>query len=193
MPLKMKEILKNEQVVASVAAVFEKKNVDANKQLSSSTKSFNADTDPSPYHTDGIIVTCSSSGTKNNFCLDDKISFETAVNDFNSVVEDVQKICNTNSPKGNQYCVTTINDRQDQDHIFHKVEIKQTPQSHDLHCSETQKSAISGSDYTETTTESSDSDEEKQLIVNENFDTISEEICRFQPNEGNYLKCNSFV
>lgn len=191
MPLIMKEILKNGEVTTSTVGVIEKNDFDINKKLSSSTtKSFSTNTDPSPHHTDENIVTCSSSGTKNNFCLDDKISFETAVSDFNSVVEDVQKICNTNSPKG-------INDQQDQNNTFHKVEIKQTPQSHDFNYNESKRSTISRLDYidsgTSTTTDSSDSDEEKELIVNENFGTISEEICSLQPNEGNYLKNNSIV
>lgn len=184
----MKEFYENGDVAMPVAVV-EKKNVDVNKDLSSSPKSSNTKTNSSPCHPDEKHVTCSSSAPKNNFCLDDKISFESAVNDFNNVVEDVQKICNTNLPKGNPYSITTIQDKQDRNHIFHKLEIKQNLQNHGHHDNELNRLTISSLGYIDSpiTTESSDSHEEKELIVNENVTTISEEICSLQSHEGNYL------
>ncbi|CAH1159634.1 unnamed protein product [Phaedon cochleariae] len=84
--------------------------------------------------------------TKNNHCSDgeplDRISFESAVNDFNSVVEDVQKFCASDSLKRNRKTAETL------DRYAHAAD--------DV--------SDSGSDGGDT---SSDSDVEKEHVINE--------------------------
>lgn len=183
----MGELCNSEEVVTADDAILENPNLKKNREFSSSTKTCITKTKPSPtYHTNEKHMTCSSSPTKNNFCLDDEISFESAVNDFNSVAKDVQRICTSDLSERDQNNFTT--DLHDPSCIFHEVEIEKNTQSHELH-GKGQETYISGVKYIDSVSSSGSSynGEETEQISNEKLDTRSEEVCSLQPFEGNYL------
>lgn len=187
----MRELCRNGTVVAAVITVLEKHNIDINKQFSSSTKTPTTEThSSSSCLTDENHLTCSSSETKNNVCLDDEISFESAVKDFNSVAEDVQKICTYNTLTRKRNNTTT--DLLSQKRTFHDVEFEQNLEKHELGDNSPLVGAVySDSATTSSSKKSSDSDEEREFIINDNLETISEEINGSRSYQGNYSQFNT--
>lgn len=148
------------------------------------TKTFITTTNPSMYFTDEKHVTRSDSIPKNNFCLGDEIAFESAVKDFNSVVEDVEKICTKNSsietPKRIRNRVTT--DQRNSDRAFQE-DSHQTPREQN-EGDETRQISYSASSCSER----SDSNEEKEeSIVNGNLVSASDQIYDLHYDQGKYL------
>lgn len=188
MSLKMGKMCQSGAVVAAVVAVLEKQNNNINQCFSSSTKTSDTKKNSSPYYdSDESNVSCSSSVTKNNLCLVDEFSFESAVNDFNSVAEDVQKICTSNSLKRDQHNIIT--DLQDKNVVFHDVEFEQNPQNRELNNRGQETPPLSGAVYSESANadkKSSDSDGERDPIISDNLATISEEISSSQSCQGNH-------
>ncbi|KAG5883909.1 hypothetical protein JTB14_032133 [Gonioctena quinquepunctata] len=202
----MREVCKSGTVVAAVVAVLEKQKFDNNdsdkRQFSSAetnkTPSIENGEDPS-LPRQGTLdrnKTCSSSPTKNSRrCLDDEISFESAVKDFHSVAEDVQNFCTTNSLKRCHDRVKTES-QGDQRRLCHEVvEYKCNGVRHNSHGGvhygsdedRTNRAYSEGSDSDDSDgsgCDSSDSDEEKEHVISEGLATITEELSSVHSYQG---------
>ncbi|XP_018560888.1 liprin-beta-2 isoform X2 [Anoplophora glabripennis] len=142
----MREVCKGSAVVAAVVAVLEK------QQTLNGTRHFGSSKrEPSMPESDG-------SPSKNSRYQDDQLSFESAVKDFDSVAEDVQKICATDSLKRTRNVET---DGRCQNGAFATGD---------------EEGSSDDSDSDESSDSESDSDEEREHVISEGLATIAEEL-----------------
>ncbi|XP_074037657.1 liprin-beta 1 isoform X2 [Leptinotarsa decemlineata] len=193
----MREVCKSGPVVAAVVAVLEKQNLNGKRQFTAPNKAppiADKDSPPpgqgAPLHVDEN-KTCSNFETKNSRCLDDQISFESAVNDFNSVAEDVQNFCATDSLSRGQHRAKT--EPRENGH-FHEVEfngVLRLNHGVGIGHGEGVDRALgldSASDSDDSSSSecatSSDSDEEKEHVISEGLATITEELSSVHSYQG---------
>ncbi|KAJ8942901.1 hypothetical protein NQ314_009876 [Rhamnusium bicolor] len=190
----MREECNGGAVVAAVVAVLEKQSLNGTKQFSTTSITLPlGKKDPSlqTEHSmqDENKSTCSNSNSKNSHCLDDQISFELAVKDFNSVAEDVQKICATDSLKRTRD--NTKTDIQNQC-SFHDVEINGSCNHNELNQQESSNSDITDGDVS-SDSDSSDSDEEREHVISEGLATITEELSSAHSYQGRYCFISGYI
>lgn len=183
----MREVCKSGAVVAAVIAVLEKQNLNKRPPVDDNRRGH-----PSRLFSDENKACSSSDEIKNNSSRStlennndrEEISFESAVDDFNSVAEDVEKICATDSLKRGR----VKGNKTDLQGVAAE-ECNGVPNAYD---SDRDCDIISGSDdslecddgggvddpsdSTTCTEDSSDSDEEREHVINEGLATIAEEL-----------------
>lgn len=159
----MREVCKGSAVVAAVVAVLEKQNLNGTRRFPATSKTVLSST------RERAMPESEGSPSQNSLYGDDQLSFESAVKDFDSVAEDVEKICATDSLKRVRNAETE-----------HRVQNGGFVAG-DGGGSSDETDSDEGSDS------ESDSEEEREHVISEGLATIAEELSSAQSYQGTAL------
>ncbi|XP_056632036.1 uncharacterized protein LOC130442070 isoform X2 [Diorhabda sublineata] len=122
-------------------------------------------------------------------CLDDEFSFESAVKNFNSIAEDVQEFCFTDSLKrSGRLPIIKTESKSEKPEEFHEVNEYMKEEVLRNHVNEKRggggSESYSCGNGSCSDSGASDSEEEKEQLISEGLETITEELSGAQSGQG---------